>query len=493
MIERLVPAKNGYTVYAGDTALHSRYNPRLEAEKYAASLKLENVYRYFILMEPGLDYLGSVLRRQFPRAAVITLHCSAFFADKKLRSLCGGEGEGGSSGLSWNPLCGEGLEAFLERTVTADARTIRLIEWRPSVHAYGKAYLDLAGRTVECVRRINAGAVTVRNFGRRWLKNALRNLPLFLRPVKVRRGTGAVVVCAAGPSLEDSLDLIIRWRASSPSLPVIAVSSAVPALLHRGITPDLVIATDGGGWALFHLYGSFRSDEGGAQFVLTAGLSAALPSQTEKSRVLILCDGTFWQELLLGSRYPFLRLPQRGTVSASALDLALSVSTGNVYLAGLDLTHRDLRTHARPYTFETAMDRSSCRFKPFYSRAFEREGILRSSGSQDIYAAWFKTCLDSFPKRIFTLGGGRDLGIPPCPGIPAPAETEGEPPVFIPFPATGAEPRQGVPVLLEALNDPRLAARLSKELGELLIPGVPVESGGFSDTLRNELLDLRYG
>ncbi|MDR1307902.1 MAG: DUF115 domain-containing protein [Treponema sp.] len=490
MIERLVPAKNGYTVYVGDTALHSRYNPRLEAEKYAASLELEKSCRYFILMEPGLDYLGSVLRRRFPRAAVITLHCSAFFADKKLRPLCGGEAEDGSPGLSWNPLCGEGLESFLERTVAADARTIRLVEWRPSVHAYGKAYLDLAGRTVECIRRINAGSVTVRNFGRRWLKNALRNLPLFLYPVKVRRGTGAVVVCAAGPSLEESLDLIIRWRASSPPPPVIAVSSAVPALLHRGIAPDLVIATDGGGWALFHLYGSFRSDKNGAQFVLTAGLTAALPSQTERLRVLILSDGTLWQELLLGS-HPFLRLPQRGTVSASALDLALFLSTGNVYLAGLDLTHRDLRTHARPYTFETAMDRSSCRFKPFHSRAFEREGIIRSSGSQDIYAAWFRTYLDSFPKRIFTLGGGRDLGIPPCPGVPAMAETGGKPPVFLPVPAAGTEPRRGVPVLLEALDNPRLGARLSKELGELLIPGVPPESGGFSGALRNELLDLR--
>jgi hypothetical protein len=490
MIERLVPAKNGYTVYAGDTALHSRYNPRLEAEKYAASLKLEKPYRYFILIEPGLDYLGSLLRRRFPRAAVITLHCSAFFADKKLRPLCGG-GEA-EDPLSWDPLCGEGLETFLERTVTADARAIRLIEWRPSVNAYGKAYLELAGRTVECVRRISAGSVTVRNFGRRWLKNALRNLALFLHPVQVRRGTGAVVVCAAGPSLEEALDLIIRRKASSPSPLVIAVSSAVPALLHRGIAPDLVIATDGGGWALFHLYGSFRPDKsGGIKPVLAAGFTAALPSQTESSPVLIIGDGTLWQELLLGAgKFPFLRLPQRGTVSASALDLALSVSTGNVYLAGLDLTHRDLRTHARPYAFETAMDRSSSRFKPLYSQAFERAGIIRHSGSQDIYATWFRTCLESFPKRIFTLGGGRDLGIPLCPGISAMTETGGKAPVFLPVPAAGASPR-GAAVLLEALNNPLMSARLSKELGELLIPDTPVENSGFSDTLRNKLLDLR--
>ncbi|MDR2662524.1 MAG: DUF115 domain-containing protein [Treponema sp.] len=487
MIERLVPGKNGYTVYAGDTALHSRYNPRLEAEKYAASLNLEKSYRCFILMEPGLDYLGSVLRRRFPRAAVITLHCSAFFADKKLRLLCGGGEPEEAPALSWDPLSGEGLEPFLERTVTADARAIRLVEWRPSVHAYGTAYLELAGRTVECIRRINAGALTVRNFGRRWLKNALRNLPLFRHPVRVRRGTGPVAVCAAGPSLEEALDLIIRWRDSSPPL-VIAVSSAVPALLYRGITPDLVIATDGGGWALFHLYGGFRPDKG-AQFVLTAGLTAALPSQAERSRALILCDGTLWQELLLGSR-PFLRLPQRGTVSASALDLALSLSTGKVYLAGLDLTHRDLRTHARPYVFETALDRSSCRFRPYYSRAFEREEMIRNSGAQDIYAAWFRTYLGSFPKRIFTLGGGRDLGIPPCSGVPGTAE-RGEPPVFLPVPAEKTETRRGVPILLEALDNPPLGARLSKELGELLIPDIPPESGGFSAALRNELQGLR--
>jgi hypothetical protein len=495
MIERLVPAKNGYTVYAGNTALHSQYNPRLEAEKYAASLDLEKPFRYFILIEPGLGYLGSVLRRQFPQSTVITLHCSAFFADKKLGELCG-EPEDNSSGSSWNPLSTEGLEAFLERTITgAGASAIRLIEWRPSVNAYGKACLELAGRTVECVRRINAGAVTVRNFGRRWLKNALRNLALFLRPVEVQKGTGAVVICAAGPGLEDALDRIARWKRSSPSLLVIAVSSAAPALLYRGIPPDVVAATDGGGWALFHLYESLRSYNGlpsGDEAILAAGLSAALPSQAGTTPVLAMGDGTLWQELLLVSRkLPFLRFPQRGTVSASALDLALALSTGNVYLAGLDLAHRDLKTHVRPHAFETLMDRSSCRFRPLYSQAFEREGIISASGSQGIYASWFKTYLCSFPKRIFTLGGGTELGIPFCPELPGGSGTEKTPSFRSRTERTGNyTTAQGVSILLKALDDPLMSGPLSKELGELLVPGIPAENSSFSGTLRNELQDL---
>ncbi|MDR2314296.1 MAG: DUF115 domain-containing protein [Spirochaetaceae bacterium] len=504
MTEKLVPAQNGYIVYAGDRALHSRYNPAGEAEKYIASLELEKPYRWFILLEPGLGYLEAALQKRFPGSRIITLHCSSFYGEEKNLGAFGGAAK--TEGLCWYPGCGKELEPFLEDLITGpDGSGVKLIEWRPSIKAYGSACLDLAGRTAECLRRINANRITVKNFGRRWLRNGLRNLDILRNPLEVRSGTRPLLICAAGPSLEDALDNMGEWS-HFPARPlVMAVSSAVPALLHRKILPDLIITTDGGGWALFHLFESCREipkDPGAPSHapgrpIIAAGFTAALPSQMEVWPALILCDGSLWQELLLRTfQLPFVSFPQRGTVSASALDLALYLTAGRVYITGLDFAHRDLKTHARPYALEKALEQGVSRFRPLYSRSFERERIIDGAGSHKIYAAWFKTYADSFPGRIYSLGGRKDLGIPQA---AAGMECEGsaaETGLCIRA-AAGTKPpggvKAGVSLLLEALDHPGMKTRLIRELGELLLPGAPAEEKDFFGELKNQLTELCHG
>jgi len=506
--ERLVPAKNGYTVSAGEITLHSRYNPMQEAEKYIGSLNLKDLYRYFILIEPGLGYLAAALEKQFPQTALIVLHCSAFYDSEKLRPfLTEGPLLAEGSAPSWNPSCKESLENFLDRHINgADASGIRLIEWKPSVNAYGRACADLAARTVECIRRITAGKKTVEQFGRRWLRNALRNLELLENPVEYKSGSQPVLVCAAGPGLEDSLDTIAQWR-QSPSPPLlIAVSSAAPALLHRNIVPDIIAATDGGPWALFHLYECLRvvdcprnaktlgtqkkkSDGLNKVPVIAAALTAALPSQVKTQPILILSDGSLWQELLLGvCGLPFARFPQRGTVSATALDLAFSLSEGNVYLAGLDFSHRDLKTHARPYAFEKIPEYSASRYKPVYSQTFERESAITKSGSLGIYATWFKTHVHSFPQRLYTLGPS-SLDLPQADNMKQLSSS------FVSLclcvrSCMAQGKKKGVAVLLDALSNPLTAKQTEQELGELLCPG---NSGDLASIIKKQLTDLANG
>ena len=444
----------------GQTVLHSRYDPASEAEKYIASLDLKP-FRYYILIEPGLGHLAAALGKQFPSSKIISLHCSPFFCK-----------ENSAGGLSWSAGSAESLEDFLEEFITdADAAEVKLIEWKPSINAYGKACLDLASRTVECIRRITANRKTVRNFGRRWLRNALHNLEALRNQAVILPGSAPVLVCAAGPSLKESMEDIQKWKQSTSPPLLIAVSSAAAALLYKGIIPDITIAADGGSWARFHLTESFRLCANGSfseekRMILAASLTAALPSQTVHWPVLFLCDGSLWQELLLRTAdIPFLTFPQRGTVSASALDLAFYASTGNVYIAGLDLEHRDLLTHARPYAFETITELSAERRHPRYSQIFEREEIIRRSGSNEIYAAWFKTHLDSFPRRLHTIFHS-GLGIAP----EKPSLNGGELPRFTISKTKPNPDRKGlIEALLNALDNPLTTERISKELGELLL------------------------
>jgi hypothetical protein len=502
LAEKLIPAKNGYSVCIGEIKLHSVYNPMLEAEKFIASLELKETYRYFILIEPGLGYLASALEKQYPFSNVLILHCSAFFSGENLYSSHPEITQ--NTAPNWNPLCAESLEDFLDSHIaSADAAEIRLIEWKPSVNAYGRNCAELAQRTVEYIRRVSAGKKTVRQFGRRWLKNALKNLTLFGNPVEYGAGDDPVLVCAAGPGLEDSLPAIAAWKQSARPPLLIAVSSAVNALLFRNIIPDIIVTTDGGPWALFHLFESIRAfNTTGKKPVLAAALSAALPSQAEDWPILILSDGSLWQEFLLRScNLPFARFPQRGTVSATALDLALFLSGASaVYLAGLDFSHRDIKTHARPYAFEALLETSSSRYKPFYSLVFERERSIHNSGSLGIYETWFKTHIQSLSDRLFTLTPSA-LNIPtatPLRECTLPLKDNAvsaakEKAAYCVKKTVPPDRAKNIKLLQEVLANPLTAQQAEKELGELLSTDTVHKKGAVSAIIEKELRGFTVG
>jgi hypothetical protein len=108
------------------------------------------------------------------------------------------------------------------------------------------------------------------------------------------------------------------------------------------------------------------------------------------------------QDLLLrAAGLPVFRLPARGTVSATALDLALGITNGKVYVCGMDFAMRDIQTHARPYVFDTMIYEKSRRVSPWYTRRFERALGIRDGGSLNVYAHWFKRYAGEWRERLF--------------------------------------------------------------------------------------------
>ncbi|MDR1899672.1 MAG: DUF115 domain-containing protein [Treponema sp.] len=480
-------------------SLHSRYDPRGEAEKYLNSLNLGASVKYFILIEPGEGYLIPVLRRRFPPAKIVVLHACP-------------PRQGGEEGVPvWHPGCGQSVAQFLEAQIPdTEAGAVKLVEWRPALALYGKAYWELLKGAANFIRRADANARTLRGFGRRWMRNFFRNLRLPLDFTEWRRVSGPVVITGSGPSLEEALPQI---RVMAPRPLILAASSSVMALYAGGLVPDMVIGTDGSGWALIHLRECLRypgrdggsGPDHGAPFVLALSLCAALPSQCAEAPVIALNDGSLWQSLVYrGLGIPSLAVPSRGTVTASALDLALALGSGNIFLCGMDLAVRDIRTHARPYGFDFLM--RDTRFSPLYSLAFSRSGELRRGRSHEVYASWFDEERRSWAGRVFSLGANHpvfdDLQIPATASPARPAST---PSIHdgLPCPA-GGRALDGVPdtarrfravsgsagnggngspagspagraagaadILLGALKDPGLADPLMKELVPLLFP-----------------------
>lgn len=475
MTERLATARNGApTAYLGNIALHSAYDPVAEADRFVASLEVAENIRFFILVEPCLGYLTASLRRRFPASRILALHCSPFFKSSVLAAV---------SDAEWNPGEPEEMETFLEDNLEDwEAAHAQVVEWRPAITAYGKAARDTFLAIASFLKRAAANENTVRAFGRRWLRNAVRNCVNIESSLTLISGDASVVVAGAGPGLEEQTDEIAKARSTFPC-PVIAVSSAVSALLFRGIVPDLVVTSDGGGWATFHLFDAARS-----RLPIAAALVAQLPSTLASQPVLTIADGSVWQRVLLASAgHPFITSPQRGTVTATAIDLAMAATRGTVFIAGMDLSNRDLRTHSRPYALDRFREREASRFKPEYGAAYERSGMIRDSSALDVYASWFAGRDAGYTSRLAALGSIHPaLGsIRRCDRI----EEGGRLSLRMEGVRSenALEPRQGrkaaIEALLATLESEESGGRLEKELTGLLLGG--------PDTAQNEAQDAK--
>ncbi|MDR3356585.1 MAG: DUF115 domain-containing protein [Spirochaetaceae bacterium] len=462
----------------GQKTIHSRYDPLAEAERYVFSLNLRDDIQYIILAECGLCYLIQPLRKNFPAAKIISLHASAFYRG---RSAAPPDAE-------WLPGSPLNRGVFLENEIDdTEADKIKIIEWRPAADVYGEEYLNLVKDITAFVKRADANKRTRSAFGRRWVKNVIRNSFLLggggVGIAALTRSASECVVAGAGPGLEDAFAAIRRLTGGGALL--IAVSSAVGALFHAGLKPDIIVACDGGNWALLHLFETVRlfhkkacSPAVGGP-VLAFNLSAALPSWCTAFKLLPWSDGTLFQNLAqkcLGLSP--LYFPQRGTVGASAIDLAFYASSGAVYTAGIDFSHRDIRTHAKPYAFDKILYGKASRLSPLYDLQFERAETIKGSGVFKIYADWFSG--QNFRQKVRPVSEC-DLGVKSVNGKGVDAavfscrrKSRKERPVT-----------RLVAVLAKALAAPATGGKLAEELSALLSGGNPSAGG-----LREELLRI---
>ena len=466
-------------------SIHSRYNPCGEAERYIASLSLNENIRFFILIEPGLGYLTAPLRKRNPHSKIIALHAG---------SPARAQGEEAPDS-QWHPGLGISVQDFLDREIPdSEASKIKILEWRPALPVYGGAYLSLVEESAKFIKRADANYRTLKIFGRCWFRNLFRNLQIIRNVVRPRAMSIPLVITGAGPGLEEQIPLL-RKASNDGKIFILAVSSSVAALEAGSAAPDMVISTDGGGWARFHLHECIRSSahcrtapscgasaapvSGG--FPLAAAITASLPSQCAGMPVLPIADGSVWQTTVLKALdIPFITLPQRGTVTASALDLAFALTKGPVYIAGLDLANRDIRSHARPYSLDYFQEEREARLNPYYSMSFKRSLAMNEGNSFGIYASWFEKQLSSYPKRLFSLGDNNIVfgALKASDAISGAADSR-ETMDFASFrlEEESASPLKALNVLEKALRDPLQSEKLSCELSALLFPGMKPASG----------------
>jgi hypothetical protein len=379
--------------------IHSEYNPEREAERYIAQMALQESIKYFILLECGICYVIPYLRQRNRNAKIISLHISADYISSNSfvppQNIPDAE---------WSPESKISCSDFLEKEIEdIESDKIKIIEWRPALSLGGEKYLALLKEAARFIKWTDANKRTITHFSSRWQRNARKNRDIAQRGFHpVHSNKKNIIICASGPGLENDIDIIKEMKAKNGS-ELLAVSSAYSALIAHNIVPDIMITSDGGNWARFHLYEAARFS---GNMLVVATLHAALLSDFSTFPLLLFSDGTDGEEKLLeGAPILHWRLPARGTVTANAIDFALRWTEGDVYITGLDLANNDICSHARPYSFDMLLWQKSNRFNPYYHEHYKRARAIEEGGAYTLYNEWFKKELPKYSPRLFFLSG----------------------------------------------------------------------------------------
>ncbi len=363
--------------------LHSRFDPAGEADRYLAACLETRRPSCLLVVGGGEDWLSEAARKRLPGSWIVSIQLDTAFR--------GTERPG--SDRRWYPDSGIGLRDYLAREASGKLDGgVAVVSWRPAESLFPDAASKALREIREALEELTSDAATSRYWARRWMVNALRNFLSSGTYVRLGPGTSPLVVAAAGPSLESSLEALESVRGW---FRLWALASAAGACLRRGWTPDLIVSTDPGAWADRHFDALLRSREPlpcPVAFPITARIP---PAVRGRHPVLLLSPGQAPEEdLPAAAGLPACSVPSRGTSSADALAFARTTTSGPVLAAGLDMAARDLRSHCRPYGLDPRILAPERRLKPGLTLVWDREvpgfperrGDWRRGRSFDLYA-----------------------------------------------------------------------------------------------------------
>ncbi|MFO7849769.1 MAG: 6-hydroxymethylpterin diphosphokinase MptE-like protein [Spirochaetia bacterium] len=405
----IVPTRSGHsTISCNGRFLHSTYNPLKEAFRYLESFDLTDT-AVCLLLEPCVDYLAEAIHTRFPGIRVISLHCR-----DELKPLVK------SSAPSHFPSDDKSLFSFLsEHIEDSQLSGTSIIEWEPSALVFGEDYTMLSRSVYNYFRIRNSTIQTVGMFGRLWLSNRISSfldLSFLAAPFSETR---PVIIICPGPSLESVLPLISRHR---DTFALWSLSSALATLTEFSITPDLIFHTDAGYYARYHIRSLFSHDFTSKNAPpiaapLTAGIDHGIDKKRNKEivggreqakvpgessiypRLPVLSESAIENYLIHDFGLPYMRLPSHGTVAGTAYHAALAYSGERVFFAGLDLAHRDIKTHASGHTFSNFFLASADRYNPLHTIYFSRSS--KQNNALYTYTQWF--AIQKKQERFFRI------------------------------------------------------------------------------------------
>ncbi len=338
--------------------LHSRHDPRREAERLIANV-CGSSGELAVFLGFGLGYQVEAFVERFPETPVLVIEkepalflkaltvrdCTPFFTDK-ISLLIGIEAREISGVIS-----------------NMSVQQFHVVPLSPVVAAFEAYYREVQTVLQARLSRQRVNAATLRRFGRRWT----RNLACNLEKIDTARDAGEwrnrlrgvpAVVVAAGPSLDEVLPFMPGIAERSA---VISSDTAARALLRIGVVPDFIIVVDPQYWNSRHLDGLDL-----AKCILISE-SATHPDVFRHNYLDIFFSGSIFPlgSFLEGEEDGRYRLGAGGSVATTAWDFARYTGADPILTAGLDLGFPDGRPHFRGCYFEERLFSGNGRLSPY--------------------------------------------------------------------------------------------------------------------------------
>ncbi|MFW6362904.1 MAG: 6-hydroxymethylpterin diphosphokinase MptE-like protein [Spirochaeta sp.] len=370
-------------------ALHSGYNPEIQAERFITRNTPPDT-RTILIIGAGFGFLCAQAKRLFPHAKILAVKASPEIPDETPEAY------------SWDSGNHLNLFQFLRRSIQyGDMIGLQVLYWQPGCrlledHIPGFMYIIQSA-----IEMIQMELVTMGTFGRRFLINSVHNA-VRIKPESLHLPDKPILLAAPGPSLNLHLAALRDHRADYN---LIAVSSALQPLISADLYPDAVIAIDGGYYAR-ELLSPLSLPKCG-DIPLLAYPQAAIP-RLLNNRLLIFGDPTTPE----GSFFPSLSglaaaVETMGTVTAAAANLLDTIYGLPVLFVGLDLQSSPFQTHADNHHSIRHQLTVQSRTRTLLSSCVHRHE--RGSAALQTYRSWFASHQSVYPFRLSTAAGGTDV------------------------------------------------------------------------------------
>jgi len=397
----------------GSVRIHSAFNPGKEAERFLDTyLKDIRPKTPVVIIGAGLGYLDRELKKNRPESTIIAIHLNEKLYHSRINSDSDSD-----TVRRWYPGNGQDIETFLFETLRETSiGGLRVLEWPASIRTM-PVTADRAAKALSALIRRYSGNISATSaFGKKWIMNSLRNYRGLQQIVIPKKISDPVVLAASGPSLEETIKYLQKLKGR---FQLWALPSSLPVLLRAGLEPHLIITTDPGFWARYHVRYFPENIPVAMPLSANHGLNPVPP-------ILLLSQGIPGEkELFRNGKWPHMEIPAMGTVAATAIELWKKISTGPLFITGLDLCWYDLRSHARPHSFDGWLAKQSRRNNPMnnilWNRARilapESSGMFRSGPALKTYADWFRQ--NAPAGHIYRLtSSDTETSAVPIPGIP---------------------------------------------------------------------------
>ncbi len=347
--------------------LHSRYDPAAEGARQVAEVRVGPIDTV-VLLGMGLGYCVEALAgRLGPGNHLIVVEkepalfeaAAARPSFKKVLSRPRTYFFVGTQADRLYDFLASHISVFL-------AAGFRLVRHPASLAAFPSYYGSFLKRIEDFVR---TGGVTLRTamyLSRISFANRMRNLEAYLQspgiaPVRNRFAGRPGVVISAGPSLARNMHLLERVKGRAP---LVAVSTAVKALLAKGIVPDFAVIIDYG--TLSRRY--FEDVPHAEKIPLVCDLKANAEAVGVYRGPKLFCDDLLVNTMLGDFGPPKGQIPSGSTVAHAAFHFVCYLGCDPVIFVGQDLAYTEGELHV-PGT--AVYQQSLAEFNRFYSPAMK--------------------------------------------------------------------------------------------------------------------------